>query len=307
MELSLCNFCPTRGKLKKNVLHILHIVCSFEKKKKMTSINISLKNIKGIYCIMNINNKKQYIGSSTNIYNRLQKHFSLLNHNKHENIILQSSFNKHGKEYFIHFLIEECDESYLLEREQYFINCLNPYYNITKQVIRNTLSKKSRKKISETLKYNYKNGYKQTQGTPIDVYDTKGTYIKSYDNAAECYRDLKISESSVFRVLSGKLKQCKGYVFYRKGDKNIKSIDISISGKAKKKKHLTTKSKSFEATNGSKKLIFNSLKDASEYFNVSIYIMRKSFNKRKFLDYLLAPVKLDELRENPEVDNPDLS
>ena len=39
-------------------------------------IATELKNKVGIYCILNIVNNKKYIGSSKNIWNRLQKHFS---------------------------------------------------------------------------------------------------------------------------------------------------------------------------------------------------------------------------------------
>lgn len=54
----------------------------------------------GIYCIENTKNKKVYIGSSKNIYQRLLKHFALLKHNKHQNGHLQNAWNKYGEDVF---------------------------------------------------------------------------------------------------------------------------------------------------------------------------------------------------------------
>ena len=43
------------------------------------------KNIAGIYCITNIISNKIYIGSSNNIYNRINRHKSSLKKNNHYN------------------------------------------------------------------------------------------------------------------------------------------------------------------------------------------------------------------------------
>ena len=273
----------------------------------MVHIANNLKKCSGIYVIMNVFNKKMYIGSSGNIYNRLQKHFSLLRHNKHENIKLQNSFNKHGEKYFSYHVLEFCYDTLLLEKEQYYIDKLKPTYNITLQVERNILSIESRLKISNTLKQNYKNGYIQTQHTEIDVYDLKGNFLKSYYSASDCYKDLKIAESSIFRCLNGKFNQCKGYMFYKKGTKNIKSLNLNSHGKIKKKKHITLKSKSFKLIdNKGNEQFFNSLAECSEKLNISMYLIRKAYNNKKLNDYLLAPVKLGEFSETPEVDNTEL-
>ena len=54
-------------------------------------------NIKcGIYQILNIINNKRYIGSSSNLIKRNNRHLDELIKNKHCNLHLQNSFNKHG-------------------------------------------------------------------------------------------------------------------------------------------------------------------------------------------------------------------
>lgn len=75
----------------------------------------------GIYKIMNKCNNKCYIGSSIIIENRKIVHFSSLRGGYHHNKHLQSSFNKYGEENFEFFIIEECCEEVLFEKERLHI------------------------------------------------------------------------------------------------------------------------------------------------------------------------------------------
>ena len=205
----------------------------------MVIIDENLKNKSGIYCILNIQNNKKYIGSSINIWQRLQKHFSLLRNNKHENIILQNSFNKNGEDSFICFCLREHTEN-LTYLEQYYIDLLNPQYNITKEVIRNILSQESRDKISETLKRRYQEGLTVSKHREIDVYNTNGQFINSFYSISDCSKELNIHQSSIIRVLTGKMQQCKGYIFYNKGENNIKTIEINPNTKKPYRKQSTS-------------------------------------------------------------------
>lgn len=83
----------------------------------------------GIYRIRNIVNNKCYYGSSKNINRRWTKHKSQLNHNRHENVILQRAWNKYGEDNFIFEIIEECTRQNLLITEQKYLDS-NPEYNI---------------------------------------------------------------------------------------------------------------------------------------------------------------------------------
>lgn len=193
----------------------------------MVIIDDKLKNKSGVYCILNIQNNKKYIGSSKNIWQRLQKHFSLLRKNKHENIILQNSFNKNEENVFICFCLREHDSENLTYLEQYYIDLLKPQYNITTEVVKNVLSQESRIKISETLKKRYREGLPITKHTEIDVYTTNGQFINSYYTIRDCAKELNVHPTSISRVLKGKMQQCKGYIFYYKGETNIKTISIN--------------------------------------------------------------------------------
>ena len=138
----------------------------------------------GIYKIENKVNGKFYIGSAVHFSNRKSDHFRRLRLNTHKNIYLQNSYNKYGKDNFIMVLIEKCEKEELPIREQYYIDSLNPDYNICIKVegrwglnhteeVKNKISKsvkkyhkekghseETKRKISESLK-----GKKQSSET----------------------------------------------------------------------------------------------------------------------------------------------
>lgn len=150
----------------------------------------------GIYCITNTNNNKQYIGSSKNIYHRLKRHQSELKRGIHSNKHLLNSYVKHGEKVFSVSILKEVNEDFLAITEQYYIDSLKPAYNITSEVIRNTPSKESRKKISETLKkqkamgilkYPTHDHLKQ----PIVIYDINCNLIGSFDSQRAAAKQLQ--------------------------------------------------------------------------------------------------------------------
>ena len=79
----------------------------------------------GIYCIENIMNGKMYIGLSTNIYARWEKHKRMLRRNKHPNDHLQSSWNTYEECNFQFKILEQCDKDILGLREEYYIQHFN--------------------------------------------------------------------------------------------------------------------------------------------------------------------------------------
>lgn len=114
--------------------------------------------MQGIYEIKNIINNKTYIGQSLDIKGRWKGHLQDLENNKHHNIHLQQSWNKHGKENFKFNILEEVkEENKLTSREQFWMdtkNSLNPKlgYNIREAGIRGKHSKETRDKISKIVK-----------------------------------------------------------------------------------------------------------------------------------------------------------
>ena len=96
------------------------------------------KQICGVYKIINTVNGKIYVGSSKDIQKRWYQHKSKLNENQHGNSYLQNAWNKYGSKSFSFEIIEECNPEIQFEREQFYLNELNPFddngYNIVRQI-----------------------------------------------------------------------------------------------------------------------------------------------------------------------------
>lgn len=115
----------------------------------------------GVYCILNTQNGKKYVGSSKNIYSRWQKHRSTLRHGYHHSPHLQNAWNKYGEDKFHFFVLEKCSEDELIEREQFYVDNLHPEYNteltVTKAI--GNMLESTKDRISNSLKENYRSGY----------------------------------------------------------------------------------------------------------------------------------------------------
>ena len=96
----------------------------------INNCEISVKKKSGIYKLSFQNYNHFYIGSAINLSNRKQNHKSKLSSQKHSNKKLQNVFNKYGM--FNFQIIEYCDINNLIEREQHYLDTLNPHLNILK-------------------------------------------------------------------------------------------------------------------------------------------------------------------------------
>lgn len=86
----------------------------------------------GIYAIKSKYDEKHYVGQTigqNGFYTRFQQHLSLLRRNKHDNIYLQRSYNKHTEEEFEFLILEICDlETNLNMREHFWIGKLQSMF-----------------------------------------------------------------------------------------------------------------------------------------------------------------------------------
>lgn len=89
----------------------------------------------GIYQIVNNNNGKRYVGSSVDLNRRRRDHFGKLIRNEHYNPILQSSFNKHGKDAFSFEILEHTSPDEVRNIEQRYIDTGEFYYNISRTAV----------------------------------------------------------------------------------------------------------------------------------------------------------------------------
>lgn len=84
----------------------------------------------GIYLITSVVNNKCYVGSGLNLKGRKGNHLSYLQRGIHGNIRLQSHVNEYGIKCLSFSIIEFCPKEKLIEREQYWIDKLQPEFNI---------------------------------------------------------------------------------------------------------------------------------------------------------------------------------
>lgn len=76
----------------------------------------------GIYQILCVPTGKVYVGSAIDLRNRFNDHWSYLRGNKHHNAYLQHAWNKYGEDAFQFVIIEFVLASFILEREQYWLD-----------------------------------------------------------------------------------------------------------------------------------------------------------------------------------------
>lgn len=92
----------------------------------------------GVYKIINKVNGKFYIGSSDRIEIRKYEHWSALRNRTHFNTHLQNAWNLYGEGNFEFVIIEECEPSVQFEKEQFYLDTLNPFddngYNVVRQI-----------------------------------------------------------------------------------------------------------------------------------------------------------------------------
>jgi len=109
--------------------------------------------ISGIYIIQSIiKPERKYIVSSININRRKYLHFWDFQRGKHKNMKLQRHFNKYGIDDLVFSVLIGCDKETLLAYEQFYIDALNPYFNLC-PIAGNSLgvkrSEEFKRKISE--------------------------------------------------------------------------------------------------------------------------------------------------------------
>ena len=113
-------------------------------------MDITFKNKSGIYIIKTKINNRYYIGSAINLYNRKHIHLTHLKNNKHHNSKLQRFVNKYGIDNLYFECVELCEKEDLIKKEQFYIDTLNPYFNIAK-IAGSNLGIKITKEQSEKL------------------------------------------------------------------------------------------------------------------------------------------------------------
>ena len=120
---------------------------------KMHCTNIPKSS--GIYHILSKETDRQYVGSSINLRRRKKEHFEELSKGTHYNSFLQRHVNKYGADDLKFGIIELCPRDNLIEREQYYIDSIQPDFNLYPTAYSRLgaiTSEETKKKLSEAHK-----------------------------------------------------------------------------------------------------------------------------------------------------------
>jgi group I intron endonuclease len=161
------------------------------------------KQKSGIYKILNNINGKFYIGSAKSLSGRWRLHKSQLKNNKHHSIYLQRSFNKYGYSSFSFEILEYCDVTFLIEREQVYLDTLKPHYNIAK-IAGNCLGVKHTDPEANYRRGSWsrgKFGKDSVSSKPLFQYTIDGQFFRKWDSgmdvAREGYKDVSNIQSNL--------------------------------------------------------------------------------------------------------------
>ena len=83
----------------------------------------------GIYEIHCYVTKKSYIGSSKNVFGRLEEHRFSLRQGYHTNHKMQQEWDEYGEEAFSFEVLTLCEIAELVDQEQWFLSMGNAQYN----------------------------------------------------------------------------------------------------------------------------------------------------------------------------------
>lgn len=192
---------------------------------KNIKIEAELKKKSGIYKIT-INNKF-YIGSACNLYQRIHSHKSNLLKNKHPNNHLQNSFNKYKN--FKFEILATCPKEYLLKLEQWFINGLEPTFNIRKEAQSNyglKMSNECKEKHSiSSLKWHSNFGFtEETKRKMSESMKGRKPHINTINAAIEANKNRIYTDELIEKLKYAAIKNRANSLNYNfKGEKNPQS------------------------------------------------------------------------------------
>lgn len=176
----------------------------------------------GVYQIKNIANNKIYIGSAFHLKARKSYHFSDIRKGKAVNNRFKAAIKHYGPESFVFEILEEVPENVfknlskielsleLYKIEQFWVDKLNPDYNIMKKDVKRAC-------FEELTPV-----YDTPTSKKILVFDENNNYIETCPSLRFAERKYKVSTLHIRKVADGKaFKPVKNLIFKWEKDSDI--------------------------------------------------------------------------------------
>lgn len=171
-------------------------------------------NKPGIYKITNIQNGNFYIGSALYVSKRIQIHKSNLKANRHVNKHLQSAYNKYQQENFIYEVLEYIDDhTQLTSKEQYYIDSLNPEYNILTKAYSSCGYKHSEQNIQR-----FKDRGRLTSKPVMQIDMSTLLVVKEWPSIRAVVIQMGIDRRLLSKALIGEYEYIHGFIWKYKGE-----------------------------------------------------------------------------------------
>jgi excinuclease UvrABC nuclease subunit len=213
---------PGKHLVNEDINYIKMYENAFDMRKDILNEN---KGKSGIYMITNKLTNDKYIGQSIDISNRFKHYFNLSYIKSKDSFRISRALIKYGYSNFSVTILEYCDKSELLIREQYYFDKLNPQYNIlkiagsslnskykekTKTKIIQSLKEVNEKSVQKALSRKYSDDTKlkksAVSGKPVYIYEKFSSsgfnLIGSFVSARRAGKFLGISGSTVIKYMN---------------------------------------------------------------------------------------------------------
>lgn len=182
-------------------------------------MNRKRDKIAGIYRIMSIiDNSKLYVGSTINLHLRKYQHFSDLKYNRHGARYMQNHYNKHGVNSLDFDILELCSEDRLVEREQFWIDLLNPCFNTRIAIESNRDTKRDREQVEAQAEL-IRKFYKENDGTRVwtkELCDKIIQLKREGKKNKEIANTFKVNLEFISTVITGNCKHGQAISTFRK-------------------------------------------------------------------------------------------
>ena len=188
------------------------------------------RNKSGIYRWNNLVTGNSYVGSAINLTNRLKKYFFLKKEILKYRSKINNSLLKYGYNKFSLYILEYCEPSVLIKREQYYFDILKPEYNILK-IAGSRLGCKHSLEIIINIKLAIKGrtlsplrriNHLLATGHITTVVNKKDNSIKVYDSIRAVSRDIGINHVTILNYINTNKWLKDTYLITRKISKNVK-------------------------------------------------------------------------------------